>query len=159
MLTEGRFEGRIAFAQRVQEALASAAQDGWRDIIVSDATFEDWPWRERETVELLKAWSKTGRRFTMLATRYDVVQRDQARFVAWRKTWSHIIDCRVCREADPLDFPSALWSPHWTIQRFDLRLSTGVGESSPERRVALKEVLDEHIRNSAPGFAATTLGL
>lgn len=159
MLTEGRFEGRMAFAQRVCEALACAVQDGWPAIIVSDATFEDWPWREREVVDLLQAWSKTGRHFTMLASRYDVVERDQARFVTWRKKWSHIVDCRVFRTADPQDFPSALWSRQWSIQRFDLRLSTGVSEGSPERRVALKELLDEFLRNSAPGFAATTLGL
>lgn len=159
MLTEGRFEGRVAFAQRLREALNCAVQEGWPEIMVSDATFEDWPWREREAVDLLRAWSKTGRHFTMLASRYDVVERDQARFVTWRKKWSHIIDCRICRTVDPQDFPSVLWSPHWTIQRFDLRLSTGVCEGSPERRVALKEVLDEHLRNSTPGFAATTLGL
>ena len=34
--------------------------------MVSDATFEDWPWRERDVVDLLRAWSKTGRHFTCL---------------------------------------------------------------------------------------------
>ena len=159
MLAEGRFAGREAFAQGVRDALACAGSEGWPEIIVSDATFEDWPWRDRETVDLLRAWSKTGRRFTMLATRYDVVQRDQARFVTWRKTWGHIVECRMCRTADPLDFPSALWSRSWTLQRLDLKLSTGVCSSSAERRVFLKELLDEHLRNSTPGFAASTLGL
>ncbi len=158
-MIEGRFEGRLAFAQRVRDALACAAEEGWPAVIVSDASFEDWPWREREVLDLLNAWAKNGRHFTMLATRYDVVQRDHARFVMWRKTWSHLIDCRVCALADPVDFPSALWSPHWAIQRFDSRLSTGVADGSAERRVALKELLDERLRVSAPGFPATTLGL
>lgn len=60
MLTEGRFEGRVAFAQRLREALTCAVQEGWPEIMVSDATFEDWPWRERDVVDLLRAWSKQG---------------------------------------------------------------------------------------------------
>ena len=42
-LPEGRFEGREAFRQRVRDALACAAREGWQEIMLSDADFHDWP--------------------------------------------------------------------------------------------------------------------
>ena len=158
-LPGGRFEGREAFQQLVRDALVCAAREGWRELIVSDATFEDWPLRERLVVESLKAWAKPGRRFVMLAHRYDALQRDQPRFVTWRKTWGHIIECRVCRTVDLQDFPSVLWSPAWGMRRLDLQRCGGVSGSEPDRRVALRELLDEHLRNSTSGFASSVLGL
>lgn len=158
-LPRGRFSGRESFEQAVRDALACAARQGWHEIIVSDATFADWPLRERAVVESLQAWSRTGRRFVMLATRFDAVQRYQARFVSWRQTWGHIIECRQCRSADQLDFPSALWSPGWVMQRLDPERSVFVCDNQAARRVGLRQELDEWVRNSSPGFPASTLGL
>jgi hypothetical protein len=158
-LPGGRFAGREAFQQLVRNALACAARDGWQEIILSDATFEDWPLRERAVVDSLRAWSKTGRRLVLLATRFDGIERNQPRFATWRKAWSHIIECRQCRTADSLDFPSAIWSRTWVMQRLDLARSTGVSGSEPDRRVMLRELLDEKLRASTAGFPASTLGL
>lgn len=158
-LASGRFAGREAFEQRVRNAFIHAAREGWPEIILSDATFEDWPLRERAVVESLQAWSKSGRHMTLLASRYDEVLRHHPRFVAWRKTWGHIIDCRVWRAVAPVDFPSAIWSPAWSMHRVEPLHSVGTCGSERERRVQLKELLDEKIRNSAPGFASSTLGL
>ncbi len=158
-LPTGRLSGREAFRQLVRDALACAAREGWPEIIISDATFEDWPLRERALVESLNAWSKSGRRFVMLATRFDEVQRSHARFVSWRQTWGHLIECRACRTADPLDFPSALWSRGWAMQRIDTRHSVVLCGPDAERRVLLREALGEWLRNSTPGFPVSTLGL
>lgn len=158
-LPSGRFSGRIDFAQGVRDALAYAAREGWPELVLSDATFEDWPLRERSVVESLQAWSRAGRHMTLLATRFDEVVRQQPRFVAWRQTWGHIIDCRVCRDAAPFDCPSAIWSRAWFMQRLDPLRSVGVWGFDPERSVLLRQLLDEKIRDSTPGFPATTLGL
>jgi hypothetical protein len=158
-LPSGRFSGREAFEQTVRGALACAARQGWHEIIISDATFADWPLRESAVVASLQAWAKAGRRFVMLATRFDEVQRHQARFVSWRQKWSHLIECRQCRSADPLDFPSAIWSPGWVMQRLDPERSVFVCDSQSGRRVSLRQELDEWVRNSSPGFPASTLGL
>lgn len=158
-LPVGRFAGRQAFQQLVRDALAHAAREGWRELVFSDATFADWPLHERAVAQALQDWSKTGRHFTMVAIRYDEVLRDQARFVAWRKTWSHIIECRLSRQTDALDFPSGIWSPHWCMQRLDLPRSTGVCGREPDRLVQWREVLDEVLRQSQPGFPASVLGL
>ena len=158
-LPVGRFAGREVFQQLVRDTLAVAAVEGWKEIILADASFDDWPLRERAVVESLNAWSKSGRRLTMLAVRFENLMRDQPRFVTWRKTWGHIIECRQCRNEDPLVFPSAIWGQSWVMQRLDLTRSTGVSGTEPDRRVNLRELLDEKIRGSSPGFPASTLGL
>jgi hypothetical protein len=158
-LASGRFSGREAFAQLVRDALACAAREGWQEMILSDATFEDWPLRELVVVESLQAWSASGRRMTLLASRYDEVQRLHPRFVSWRRTWGHIIDCRVLRTSTPADFPSAIWSKNWFLRRMDMQRSTGVCGQDPERALGLRELLDEKIGNSSVGFPASTLGL
>lgn len=158
-LLEGRFSGPAEFSQLVRDALACAAREGWNEMVWSDATFEDWPLRERVVAEALQAWSRSGRKLVLLAKNYDAIPRYHARFVSWRATWSHIIECRVCRGVDSAEFPSALWSPHWAMRRLDLIKITGMAGYEPQRRVVLKESLDELMRNSSPGFPVVTLGL
>lgn len=158
-LPTGRFEGRAAFQQLVRDALATAAREGWRELVLADATFEDWPLGERSVDESLHAWSRQGRHIILLAKHYDEVVRRHARFVLWRKQWSHIIDARGSRNADALDFPSAIWTPHWVMRRLDLEHSTGVSGAEPDRRVQLREHLDEWMHKCSPAFPASTLGL
>ena len=159
-LPSGRFSGREAFTQLVRDGLAAAAREGWSEIVLSDANFHDWPLGELAVIESLQQWARGGRRFTMLACTYDEVMRRHARFVRWRGTWDHIITCRRSPEADPLDLPSALWSPAWVLHRIDPLRSVGVSGADPERRVLLRESLNEWLRGkSSPGFPSTTLGL
>jgi hypothetical protein len=158
-LPGGRFTGRQAFQQLVRDALAAAAREGWREIILSDANFEDWPLGERAVAESLNAWAASGRHCTLLARRYDDVVRRHARFVTWRGTWSHIIDARGCASADPLGLPSAIWSPGWVMQRLDPERCNGWSGSEPERRLLLRENLQEWLLQSSPAFPATSLGL
>ncbi len=158
-LLQGRFEGPTEFAQLVRTALAAAAAQGWREVVVCDSTFEDWPLGERVVAQALNDWSASGRKFTMLATNYNEVMRRHARFVTWRRKWSHIVECRANASISHDDMPSALWSSVWVFQRLDLTRSTGFAGIEPARRVALKERLDECLKLSSPAFAATTLGL
>ena len=143
----------------MRDTLALAARDGWREMILCDASFDDWPLGERAVVESLNAWSASGRSCTLLARSYASVGRSHARFVVWRRTWSHIIEARGCAFADPLDLPSAIWSPHWAVHRLDPERSVGMSGPEPERRLLLRERLDEWLSKSAPAFPATTLGL
>jgi len=158
-LPQERFEGRDAFRQLLRDALAAAAREGWREIILSDANFEDWPLGEREVVEALQAWSAGGRHMVLLARRYDLVVRQHARFVQWRRTWSHIVTAMACPSADPLDLPSALWSPRWVLERRDPERCVGYAGSEPERRVAVRGLLDGWLQKATPAFPASTLGL
>ncbi|MEO5659772.1 MAG: hypothetical protein ABIQ90_08250 [Polaromonas sp.] len=157
-LLEGRFNGRSEFSELVRRALAAAAAQGWREIILSDPDFEDWPLGETVVAQALNDWSGSGRTLTMLAKNYDVVLRRHARFVTWRKNWSHLVECRSSAAvADSL--PSALWSPGWVLERLDFQRSTGAAGFDAERRVSLKQRLNELLLNSSPAFPATFLGL
>lgn len=156
---EGRFEGREAFAERVRQAMAAAAREGWREIVLCDQNFEDWPLGERSVIESLTAWSRNGRRMWLLAASYDELRRRHHRFVHWRQTWDNLIEARACRSRSVSEWPSALWSTAWSLQRLDLQRSTGICTSLPERRLALRELLDEAWRRATPAFPASTLGL
>ena len=158
-LPSGRFSGRTEFQNLVRASFATAAKDSWREIVVSDANFEDWPLGERAVSESLQAWAGSGRKFIMLAKNYDELLRRHARFVTWRRTWVHVIECWRCPSADALELPSAIWSPVWSMRRLDLERSTGICGGEAERRVLLRESLDEWLRKSSPGFPASTLGL
>ena len=79
--------------------------------------------------------------------------------MTWRGTWSHIIEARACAAADPLELPSAIWSPGWVMHRLDPERCNGYSGAEPERRLALRESLTEWLGKSSPAFPATTLGL
>ena len=158
-LLDGSFNGRNDFQQLVRDALAMAAHEGWHDITLMDASFEDWPLGERTVVESLQAWSKTGRSFTIIAKRYDTVLVKHPRFVTWRGKWGHIVTARGVPSADATDFPSAIYSPGWVMRRLDPVRSKGVAGAEPQRRLLLREEVTEWLGKSSPAFAATTLGL
>ena len=155
----GRFAGPGEFAQLVRDVVALAARDGWPSMVWIDATYDDWPLGERAVIESLQAWSGKGRHLIMLANSFDEVIRRKPRFVSWRQTWDHIIECRVCKMPRASEIDSALWSPAWAMRRVDPVRSIGVANMEPGLRALLKEELNEYYRQSVPGFSATTLGL
>ncbi len=158
-LPEGRFSGRTGFADLIRRAFQAAANQGWREIIICDANFEDWPLGERAVTSALGDWSRTGRKLTMLARSYDVVTRRHPRFVTWRQTWSHIVECRGSASGPSENLPSAMWTPEWVFERLDMERSVGYCGCEPSRGVALRESLNERLLQSVPAFSATTLGL
>lgn len=158
-LPEGRFSGRTEFGDLIRRAFLAAATQGWREIIICDAGFEDWPLGERAVADALGDWSRTGRKLTMIARNYDAVTRKHPRFVTWRRTWSHIVECRGCALGASDKLPSAMWTPGWVFERVDLERSAGYSGHEASRRVALRECLNERLLKSVPAFPATTLGL
>ena len=158
-LAEGRFDGREAFAALLRTALSAAAQQGWQEIVLSDPDFADWPLGERVSIQALQAWSASGRRFALLAQRFDVIERTHARFVPWRRMWDHIIECRAGGKGAGMEVPSAIWTPAWFVHRIDPERSRGVCSTDPRARRALREAIDECWHLGRPAFPASTLGL
>jgi len=158
-LPEGAFDGRVAFNAHVHAAFEAAARENWREIVLCDPDFADWPLGERATVDALQAWSAAGRSLVLLAQRFDVFAREHARFVHWRRMWSHIIDARACQGAGLPPVPSGVWTPGWFMHRIDVEHARGTCGRSPEARRALRERIDECLRHSRPAFPASTLGL
>ncbi len=158
-LAEGPFTGPTAFADLIRNALLRANNEAWSEMVWSDATFEDWPLYEKTVVEGLNAWSRKGRKLTLLAHHFDAMRRLHPRFVEWRVRWDHLLECRVCKGVEASEFPSALWTPTWALRRLDLVRSTGVATTEPRMRLLLREELEQRKRQSSPGFSATLLGL
>lgn len=158
-LPDGAFDGRQAFHAHLHASLDAAARQNWREIVLSDPDFNDWPLGERATVEALQAWSAAGRSFVLLAQRFDVFAREHARFVQWRRMWSHIVDARACHGPGLPQVPSAIWTPTWFLHRIDVDHARGVCGRAPEGRRALRERIDECLRHARPAFPASTLGL
>ncbi len=153
------FVGRESFRSHVRSALARAASERWSLLVLSDADFVDWPLNDAAVIDALQRWVRHAQGFTLLARRYDEVPRQHARFVEWRRQWAHKIECRICREADPQQLPSALWAPSWALQRTEGIRHTGWCGRDPGRRRRLREDIDGWLARSSAGFPAYTLGL
>lgn len=158
-LPVGPFDGRHAFHAILRAALAAAARENWRELILADASFADWPLGDRASVDALQAWAAAGRSLQMVAHDFRVFEREHARFVQWRQRWDHIVTCRAVDGQGAPPVPSAIWTPAWSMKRIDVERCRGVSSSEPESRVALRLVLDECLRHGRPTFAASTLGL
>lgn len=159
LLPTGRFSGRTEFAGLVRQAVAAAAAQGWREMTWCDPDFADWPLGERAVAQALNDWAASGRKLILLADHYDAVLQHHARFVTWRRTWSHAVEGRKSSAASAGRLPSALCSPGWTLERLDIARCTGVTSADRTRRAALDECLGLHLSMSSSGFPATVLGL
>jgi hypothetical protein len=155
-------DGRRDFEQAVRDALAHLASAGSRELWLCDSDFADWPLGERAVVPLFEAWAYSHRRFTMLARHYEAVARQHPRWVAWRRQWSHIVDCReLPPEVEAATCPSLLVAPGVvTLRLFDPVRYRGVlaFDGGTHEREALATA-DALLQRSEPGFPATTLGL
>jgi hypothetical protein len=158
-LTAGRFMGWQAFQQRVRGVLATVAQNGAAEIVMCDPDFQSWPLGELATVSALTEWAKSRGKMTVVAQSFKALPLSHPRFVTWRGRWDHVLDCRRASAAHNGAFPSVLWTPDWVLQRFEGDQFEGVLTRNPARRFQLREALNEVIKTSSPGFAATTLGL
>jgi len=158
-LPGGAFDGRQAFLATLRAALGHAARENWRELILSDDDFADWPLGERATVEALQAWAASGRSLQLIARDFGVFAREHARFVRWRQMWDHIVVASTCSGGAAPALPSAIWTPGWFMRRIDPERCRGVCGSAPESRLALRQLLEECLRHARPGFPASTLGL
>ena len=158
-LPTGRMEGRGVFADLVRQALAVAAQEGWPQLVLSDADFLDWPLGERAVVESLQAWARQGREIRFLARDFAPLRLAHPRLVAWRTTWSHRVQAQAMPSASGSELPSAIWSADWMLERLDPVRYNLVASTDARRRTGLRERLDACWHKGSPSFAATTLGL
>ena len=152
--------GLAAFRDAVRQALAEAAQAGSREAWWCDETFADWPLDDAEVIASLVRWARPQRRLTLLARRFDDLPVRHPRWVAWRRTWSHVVVCRAVEPEVRADVPTLLCaSPHCTLRLADRahhlgRLSTDIHDA-----VRAREQIDAISQRSSETFGATTLGL
>ncbi|WP_418315292.1 hypothetical protein [Piscinibacter sakaiensis] len=153
-LTRGDF--RAAFRQ----AIAHLAEHGCREIYLCDRDYADWPLGEPEVVDLLTRWAMPHRKLVVLAARFETLQRQHPRWVAWRRTWSHIVDCRQVADDDVPAIPSMMIAPGQLSLRVHdpIHFRGRLAFTRPEE-VRDWEELDAFLQRSAESFPVTQLGL
>jgi hypothetical protein len=153
-------DGRQAFAQAVRWALECAAEDRVRALCFADPDFVDWPLDDPGVLQTLSRWAGPKRELLMLAQQYDTLALRRPRFVAWRRTWAHVIRCHAAPELAPAELPSLLLgSPRASLQRLETQRSHGRWLTSEEDWRTWREVVDAVLQRSQEAFPAHTLGL
>ena len=151
---------RGEFHAALRLAFAEAAASGSRELWLADEDFADWPLGERAVVEQLTQWAASSRKMVLLARHFDEVSRRHARWVEWRRQWSHIVECRTNNELEAGAMPKLLIASGAT----SVRLSDAVhyrGRVGTDRADELrsKELVDAVLQRSEEAFPATTTGL
>jgi hypothetical protein len=151
---------RTEFHDALRAAFQQAHVVGCREIFVSDTDFADWPLGERAVVDTLTQWAHAQRRFTVLARHYDEVIKRHPRWVAWRRQWAHVVECREFGDAHAADPPSLLFAPGAAVVRLlDAQNYRAVVSANSADEVRVRETLDACLQQSVSAFPATTLGL
>ena len=161
-MTESRtlFTSRSDFHAALRSGLEAAAASASRELWLCDIDFADWPLGERDVIALLTAWAGPRRRLTLLAQNYDAVVRRHARWVEWRRQWSHVVECRVNLELEAARMPSVLLAPGTVrVQLLDAVYYRGSVSRQPADLLRCKESIDAVSQRSVPAFPVTTTGL
>lgn len=154
------FLGRTDFLQAWRDALERIATVGCREVWFCDRDFADWPLGERASVEALTRWAMSHRRLVLLATHFDVVQRQHPRWVTWRRQWSHVVQCRQVDEADVAAIPTMVLAPGvLTLRVHDPLRFRGRLSFDRSDEVRDRDDLDAFLQRSHEAFPATHLGL
>jgi hypothetical protein len=158
--TPGLITSRLEFQESVRLALDEAADRGGREMLLVDEDFSDWPLGEPEVVDTFARWAMPHRRIVVVASQFEDLVRRHPRWVAFRRTFAHVVDCRVHDESDAGSLPTLLH----VSDVIAVRMSDTVhwrGRLSRDRADLLrwKEQVDALLQRSSPSFPATTLGL
>ena len=151
---------RAAFRDAVRLAFSEAASAGWRELWCCDETFADWPLNDAGVIASLVRWARPQRRLTLVARHFDDLAVCHPRWVAWRRTWSHVVVCRAVEPEMRLDVPTLLCAPpSCTLRLADRIRHFGVLTTDVHDTVAAREQIDAITQRSVETFGATTLGL
>jgi len=151
---------RSEFIALAREQLSALNENSGRDITLVDVDFSVWPLDETSVVDALTRWIQLpGRRLRLVGARFDLIERQQARFAAWRKPFSHAVQCMTPSDLDPSDIPAVLlfevgylelldregWQARWTIER--------------RAWILQRERVDALMQRCEPAWPVTVLGL
>jgi hypothetical protein len=157
-------DSRAGFAAALQWGFARAMREGGRSrrILCIDRDFADWPLDAPELHTQLTAWLKRGaqRQLVLLAASFDEMPRRHARFVAWRRHFTHAVFPFAAPEDMAAVLPTLLLDDDGTL----VRLIDPVhwrGRVSADERSALpwREQIDAVLQRSEAAFPAQSLGL
>ncbi|KNZ34268.1 MAG: hypothetical protein AD742_02480 [Methylibium sp. NZG] len=151
---------RSEFHNGLRAAFADAAAQGCREVLLCDLDYADWPLSEPGVIEHLTAWAKAYRKLTVVARHFDEFPRRHARWVAWRRTWSHIVECRANAELEAGKMPTMLLAPGLVAVRLvDPVRFRGSASRAAADAIQARELIDAVLQRSEEAFPVTSLGL
>lgn len=158
--SQGLTTTRLEFIDGLRAAFAEAASVGTRELFMCDEDFADWPLNEPAIIDALTKWAMPHRKLFMLARHYDEVTRRHPRFVDWRRTWAHVMECRAAEEPESCKVPTLLLAPSVVCVRlFDRIHFRGSVSRDAGDFLRNRELFDAVSQRSEESFPASTLGL
>jgi len=147
----------IALARQLLSGLDSASG---RDLTLIDLDFSPWPLDDPSVVDALTRWIQLpGRRLHLIGARFDVVEREQARFAAWRKPFSHAVQCMTPSDVDPSDLPAVLMLDAGYLELLDRERWQARWTAERRAWVLQRERIDALVQRCEPAWPVTVLGL
>lgn len=151
---------RNEFHAALRTGFQQAAALGCRELWLCDVDFADWPLGERDVIASLNAWAGAQRQLTVLAQNFDAVVRGHARWVEWRRHWSHRVRCYSNLELEAAQLPTLLLaSGELRVQLQDPIHYRGSLSRDPADLLRCRETIDAVLQRSADAFPVTTIGL
>lgn len=158
--TRRTISSRNEFHDALRSAISAAADAGCRELLLCDDDFSDWPLGERQVVEDLTRWAASHRSLTLVARTFDEVARRHARWVEWRRTWAHVVQCRVNNELEAGQMPVMLIAPGaLSVRLVDAEHYRGTQSREAADAIVWREAVDAVLQRSEESFPATLLGL
>jgi hypothetical protein len=158
--TRRAINSRSEFHDALRSAFSQAAAHGGREILLCDADFSDWPLSERGVIDDLTRWAQAHRRLVLVAGTFDEVARRHARWAEWRRTWSHIVECRANTEIETAQIPTlCLVAGVMSVRLDDPARHRGMASHEASDWQACREAIDAVLQRSAETFPVTMLGL
>ncbi|RZL10853.1 MAG: hypothetical protein EOP40_04870 [Rubrivivax sp.] len=161
----GRIEGWTAWAERVREVLALAGSQP-ASLMMVDEDFAQWPLGDIACVQSFEQWSlasSRGMRCTLLAHRWDEFARRHPRWLRWRATWSHKVECRGWHEEDLSSMvnpkPMLILQGTMGLQMLDVERGTGLWSRRPAALSEWWQFGDAISQRSIETMPVTTAGL
>ena len=95
-----------------------------------------------------------------MARTFDEVARRHARWIEWRRQWSHIVTCRTNSELEAGDMPTLfLAAGTLTVRLSDSVHHRGRVSRDKSEEIRCKELVDAVLQRSEEAFPTTTTGL
>ncbi len=153
------FETRV----EAHRALLSVVADQRPAMAWFSADFRYWPLNDRGFIRALEIWAlrdpNRPSALRMLAVDWRDVRARFPRFAAFRRDFSHVIECRVIRAALIADLPEFAWTGSRAIIAHRPAWTSGKQIVAPARLTALRNGFEPIWEQALPDFPASILGL
>jgi hypothetical protein len=156
----GSLSSRNDFIGAARTLLLQLGPESSREVTLIDVDFSPWPLDDPAALDALTRWiHMPGRRLRLLGTRFDVIERDQPRFTAWRRPFSHAVEALSPTDLDPGDVPGLLWLESGCLELLDRERWQARWVTDRRALVLQRERIDALVQRCEAAWPVTTLGL